>query len=178
MPGTGLTHRFCPTRRFFWVIWLLLLYPPAAGAASITDGDHQKNPEVFYKGEYPVLGLTFGDIPPFLNLVGGYYWKDYGFKLNGFSAGGLESIQLDLSKKLTDTKNFSANLSLVGGYINLGGAISTIVSLGTVSRGLGFCYGGAGMDINWGGFAVELDTVAITDQIVPAFQIGYIQRFN
>ncbi len=163
-------YRFCQALVFSMGFCLTLLFPLAAGAAD-------SNPSA-YSGEYPVLGLTVGDIPPFFNLVGGYYLKDYGFKLNGFSSAGMESVQLDLSKKLTDTKSFSANLSLVGGYLNLGGAISTIISLGSVIKGLGFYYGGAGMDVNWGGLAAELDAVLLTNQVVPVFQLGYIQRFN
>jgi hypothetical protein len=126
------------------------------------------------KQEYFILGGTFGLPTPF-NFVGGYYWKDVGFKLAGAYWPGTSGIQVDLSKKLADSKNALGNLSLVAGHIS-----------GDIKNANGdfvtdnWNYAGIGGDVNWGGFALELDIVNGPGNIPGAFlwQAGYVQRFN
>lgn len=126
------------------------------------------------KQEYFILGGTVGQPTPF-NFVGGYYLKDFGFKLCGGYWPGTSGIQIDLSKKLADSKNALGNISLVAGHIS--GDIKNFNGVFVTNN---WNYAGIGGDVNWGGFALELDIVNGPGTIPGAFlwQVGYVQRFN
>jgi hypothetical protein len=120
-----------------------------------------------FKDEYPILGAGFG-FPAVGNLVAGYYFKDIGFKFSGGPwAGG--AVQFDLSKKIFETKDWLGNVSVVVGYEN----ISTYATH--------WFYDGLGFDVNWMGFAAEVDLDSAPNNVpglVLMLQAGYILRLN
>lgn len=126
------------------------------------------------KQEYFVLGATAGQPTP-VNFVGGYYWKEFGVKLAGAYWPGISGIQIDLSKKLADNKNVLGNVSLVAGHIS--GIVNNESGVFVTNH---WDYAGVGGDVNWGGFALELDIVTGPGNIPGAYlwQAGYVERFN
>jgi hypothetical protein len=136
--------------------------------AQIANISKEETPKEEFKTEYPVVGAT-GGFPGVANLVAGYYLKDVGFKLTGgFLNGG--GIQLDLSKKVYENKDWLADISLVGGYSN------------TSTYGVNWWYDGLGFDVNWRGFTAELNlTNGQPSSSKPTlgvwFQAGYVFRF-
>ena len=76
---------------------------------------------------------------------------------------------------MADNEHVLGNISLVAGHIS--GDIKDFNGNFVTNH---WDYVGAGGDINWGGFALELDLVTGPGTIPGAFlwQIGYVQRFN
>lgn len=126
--------------------------------------------EYDYKREYPILGATVFCLPASYNLVAGYFWEDLGFKLEGgYWDPTTWGAQLNLSKKLGETKEMLNNLSLI---------------LGTrpASHDLNEFYAGGGFDINFNGLFLEADFLnGNTNNGVNwafAMHFGYIHRFR
>lgn len=130
--------------------------------------------------DYPVLGITYGS-PTVINLVAGYYLSGFGLKLSGAYWGAVRGLQADLSIKLVDDHDFLADVSLVGGAIgsNTPGNGYSLWSSGAW-QGTHWTYDGLGFDVNYNGFAFELDAVTgpFPNPIALPVQIGFIQRFN
>ena len=120
-----------------------------------------------FSREYPLFGATLS-APAGLNLVGGYYWKSFGFKVTGgYWDTRSSGIQANLSLKLNETKNFCGSLSLLGGVSNL------------ILNHSNWTYGGLGFELILHGFLFEADLVTPYDPnlfFIP-IQIGYVQRF-
>ena len=90
-------------------------------------------------------------------------------------------VDTGVSKKLVDNKSFLAAFSLVGGYVGINKIFDNYSAWGgpyAVTHA--FTYGGAGVDLNWGGLAIELDCVGgnFPNQIAFPFQVGYLYRFD
>lgn len=128
--------------------------------------------EIFnYRSEYPILGVT-AFYPAWGNLVAGYYFKDFGVKVSGGYWGeDTWGAQLNLGMKLSETKTFLSNLSIV---------VGAIAPKDYIDR----TYAGIGVDLNASGFALEGDLVngksKETGEFAPVFlfQMGYIHKFN
>jgi hypothetical protein len=126
--------------------------------------------EYDYKREYPILGATVFCLPASYNLVAGYFFQDFGFKLEGGYWGSATwGAQLNLSKKLGESKDMLNNFSLVLGAR-------------APSRDLNDLYAGAGFDINFKGLALEADFLNGNTNNginwVFALHFGYVHRFN
>ena len=130
--------------------------------------------------DYPILGVTYGS-PTYVNLVAGYYLGGFGLKLAGAYWGGIEGIQANLSLKLVDNQSFLANVSLVAGVEGTSSPNNgySLWSSGAWG-GTNWTYDGIGFDINYGGFAFEVDAVTgnFPNPIALPIQIGFVQRFN
>lgn len=116
--------------------------------------------------EYPAVGMSVG-WPAAVNLVGGYYWEDIGFKIAGMKWGIAFGTQLNLSKRLVDDKDFSSNLSAVAAHLEAFDS-STLDCVG------------AGIEVNFIGFDLELDPAfrLDTSSVILLWNFGFIQRFN
>jgi hypothetical protein len=132
------------------------------------------------KPEYPVLGVTYGS-PAVLNLVAGYYLRDFGLKLSGGYWPHFAGAQVDLCKKLVDNENMLFNVSLVGGIIATSGTTQGYLNWngGNSIEGT-WTYAGLGAEINWKGFCLEVDWVTgdFPNKSAFPFHLGYVQRFN
>ena len=130
--------------------------------------------------DYPVLGITYGT-PTEINLVAGYYLSGFGLRLSGAYWGAVRGLQADLSIKLVDDHEFLANFSLVGGVVGTSTAGSgySLWSSGAWG-GTDWTYDGIGLDVNYNGFAFELDAVTgpFPNPVALPVQIGFVQRFN
>jgi hypothetical protein len=132
------------------------------------------------KPEYPVLGVTYGS-PAVLNLVAGYYLKEFGLKLSGGYWPHFEGVQIDLSKKLVDNENILCNVSLVGGIIQTSGTTEGYLNWnGNNDLNGTWMYAGLGAEINWKGLCLEVDWVTgdFPNKSAFPFHVGYVQRFN
>jgi hypothetical protein len=130
--------------------------------------------------EYPVLGVTYGS-PAVLNLVAGYYLKEFGLKLSGGYWPHFTGVQADLSKKLVDNEKMLFNVSLVGGIIATNGTTHGYLNWNGENAIEGtWTYAGLGAEINWKGFCLEIDWVtgSFPSKSAFPFHAGYVHRFN
>ncbi len=143
--------------------------------AIVTPQTHEEpsNEGPFHKNRYPVLGVNIGT-PGGLNLVAGYYFERYGFRVSGGGMpgmyGGTKGAQLNGLLKITEHPNFSFNASLLGGYSSIPGIFSNRE----------WTYLGVGVDMCWHKFFSELSiTAGHGDFTSPqvGLQIGYMYRF-
>jgi len=132
--------------------------------------DEMDDPDV-YKRSYPVVGLTLF-YPAWGNLVAGYYFDRFGAKVSG-GYWGPETwgVQLDLSLKLAEDKEFANNISLVVGATSPKDYMDK-------------AYAGIGVDVNAAGFLLEGALVngkdKTTGDFAPVFifQMGYVMRLE
>jgi hypothetical protein len=132
--------------------------------------DEMDDPDA-YKRSYPVVGLTLF-YPAWGNLVAGYYFDTFGAKVSG-GYWGPETwgVQLDLSLKLAEEKEFLNNLSL-------------IVGAASPKDYMDKAYVGVGVDVNAAGFLLEGALVngkdKTTGDFAPVFifQMGYVMRLD
>jgi len=132
--------------------------------------DEMDDPDA-YQRSYPVVGLTLF-YPAWGNLVAGYYFDSFGAKVSG-GYWGPETwgVQLNVSLKIAEEKEFLNNLSLVVGATSPKDYMDQ-------------AYAGVGMDVNAAGFLLEGALVngkdKTTGDLTPVFifQMGYVMRLE
>ena len=121
------------------------------------------------KDIYGMFGVTFL-LPGGYNILGGYQFQNFGVRAEvgciPYGEGGY-GAQANILLNLTKTKSFEANLSIAAGY--------------SLMAGKDYTYAGPCIDMNAGGFFVELGLGFGSGSFSSPqflFQLGYVGRFN